>query len=65
MDDFAGQEHARLDGRLVFVYEATAKVYFYDLSRPAGQPLKPEVIVETYGGSPYFPPPPPDNFQLR
>jgi hypothetical protein len=40
-------------------------VYFYDLSRPADQPLKPESLIEMYRGPVYLPPAPPPNFQLR
>jgi hypothetical protein len=58
LDRFAGQQRARLTGRLVFVYRGTSTVYFYDLSRPEDQPLRPETVTETYAGPAFIPPAP-------
>ena len=65
LDRFAGQQRARLAGRLVFVYRGTSTVYFYDLSRPEDQPLKPETVVETYAGPAYIPPSPRPTLRLQ
>lgn len=62
---FAGQQHARLGGRLVFVYHGASTVYFYDLSRPLDQPLTPQVIVEDYSGPQYVLPVPPPTLVFK
>ena len=59
---FPGQQHAVLAGRLVFVYRGTATAFFYDLSRAAGEPSKPESVAETYTGPLFFLPAPPPTF---
>lgn len=65
LDRFAGQQRARLAGRLVFVYQGTSRVYFYDLSRPEDQPLKPETLVETYDGPVFIRPAPSPTLALE
>jgi hypothetical protein len=60
VEAFAGQERGILAGRLAFVYDGMAKVYFFDLTRPLDAPLTPEVIHETYAGPTFvFPAPAP------
>ena len=65
VEAFPGQHHAQLAGRLMFVYRGASRVYFFDLSRPADQPLTPENVIETYRGPVYVPPAPPPTFELK
>jgi hypothetical protein len=65
MSDFAGQTRAQLRRRLVFEYQSTARVYFFDLSRPVQELRKPEKVIETYTGPVFFPPAPSPKLELR